>query len=90
MVSEFKRRRDLVVGRLHDMGIKCNLPHGAFYVFPSTDNPEKFMEEALKKDVVLVPGTSFGQYGAGHFRISYAASYQDLEEAMDRLESIGW
>lgn len=90
MVSEFKRRRDLVVGRLRDMGIHCNLPHGAFYVFPSTDNPEKFVEEALKKDVVLVPGTSFGQYGAGHFRISYAASYQDLEEAMDRLESIGW
>nr|WP_319374574.1 pyridoxal phosphate-dependent aminotransferase [uncultured Methanobacterium sp.] len=90
MRDEFKRRRDLVVGRLHNMGIKCNLPHGAFYVLPSIENPEQFVEEALKKDVVLVPGSSFGQYGEGHFRISYAASYKDLVEAMDRLESLDW
>jgi len=90
MRDEFKRRRDLVVGRLRGMGIKCNLPHGAFYVLPSIENPEQFVEEALKKDVVLVPGSSFGQYGEGHFRISYAASYEDLVEAMDRLESLNW
>ena len=88
MVKEFKRRRDLVVERLQGMGINCNLPQGAFYVLPQIENPELFVEEALKKDVVLVPGTSFGKYGKGHFRISYAASYEDLTEAMDRLESI--
>jgi aspartate aminotransferase len=70
------------------MGIKCNQPHGAFYVFPSIDDPERLVEEALKKDVVLVPGNSFGKHGEGHFRISYATSYEDLEEAMDRLESL--
>jgi aspartate aminotransferase len=90
MVAEFKRRRDLVVKRLNDMGINCRQPHGAFYVFPTVDNPEKLVEEALKKDVVLVPGTSFGKYGAGHFRISYAASYEDLEKSMDRLESLNF
>ncbi|EKQ52702.1 MAG: aspartate/tyrosine/aromatic aminotransferase [Methanobacterium sp. Maddingley MBC34] len=90
MRDEFQRRRDLVVGRLHDMGIECNQPNGAFYVFPRIDNPEKFTEAALKKDVVLVPGFSFGKYGEGHFRISYAASYEDLQEAMDRLESMEW
>jgi len=90
MRDEFQRRRDLVVGRLRDMGIECNLPHGAFYVFPRMDNPEKFVEAALKKDVVLVPGSSFGKYGEGHFRISYATSYEDLQEAMDRLESLNW
>ena len=88
MVGEFKRRRDLVVERLHSMGIKCNQPQGAFYVFPSIENPERLVEEALKKDVVLVPGNSFGKYGEGHFRISYATSYEDLEESMDRLESL--
>lgn len=88
MVKEFKRRRDLVVERLQGMGIDCRKPEGAFYVFPAFDNPEKLVEEALKKDVVLVPGNSFGRYGEGHFRISYAASYEDLKEAMDRLESI--
>lgn len=88
MVGEFERRRDLVVKRLRNMGITCNQPHGAFYVFPSIENPERLVEEALKKDVVLVPGTSFGKKGEGHFRISYAASYEDLEEAMNRLESL--
>ncbi|BDZ69157.1 hypothetical protein GCM10025860_26050 [Methanobacterium ferruginis] len=88
MVKEFKRRRALVVGRLRGMGINCREPQGAFYVFPSIDNPERLVEEALKKDVVLVPGTSFGKYGEGHFRISYATSYEDLEEAMNRLESL--
>ena len=90
MRDEFKRRRDLVVGRLRSMGIDCHQPHGAFYVFPSAENPEKLVEEALKKDVVLVPGSSFGKYGEGHFRISYAASYQDLEKSMDQLESLHW
>ena len=88
MVREFERRRDLVVGRLQGMGIKCNQPQGAFYVLPEIDNPENLVEEALKKDVVLVPGTSFGKFGEGHFRISYAASYEDLELAMDVLESL--
>jgi aspartate aminotransferase len=88
MVDEFERRRDLVVNRLRNMGINCNQPHGAFYVFPKIENPERLVEEALKKDVVLVPGTSFGKKGEGHFRISYAASYEDLEESMNRLESL--
>ncbi|BDZ71836.1 hypothetical protein GCM10025861_23530 [Methanobacterium petrolearium] len=61
---------------------------GSILRLPPIDNPEKLVEEALKKDVVLVPGTSFGKYGEGHFRISYATSYEDLKEAMDRLESL--
>jgi aspartate aminotransferase len=88
MVREFERRRDMVVERLRGMGIKCSQPQGAFYVLPRIENPELLVEKALKKNVVLVPGTSFGKYVKGHFRISYAASYEDLTEAMDRLESI--
>ena len=49
MVGEFERRRNLVLERLRDMGIKCNQPQGAFYVFPSIENPEKLVLEALKK-----------------------------------------
>jgi aspartate aminotransferase len=88
MVSEFRRRRDLVMECLRGMGIDCNKPYGAFYVFPAIKNPEAFVEEALKKDVILVPGSSFGKYGEGHFRLSYANSYDEIEEAMNRLESI--
>jgi aspartate aminotransferase len=90
MVGEFQKRRDLVVSRLNSMGIECNLPQGAFYVFPQVRDPELFVAEALKVGVVLVPGKSFGSHGTDHFRLSYAASYPDLVDAMDRLEALGW
>jgi len=88
MVAEFRKRRDMVVDRLNDMGIECKNPQGAFYVFPKVDDPVLFVEKALEQGVVLVPGTSFGRFGAGHFRLSYAASYTDLLECMDRLEAV--
>ncbi|MCE5275250.1 MAG: pyridoxal phosphate-dependent aminotransferase [Deltaproteobacteria bacterium] len=88
MVAEFQKRRNLVVSRLNHMGLECNMPQGAFYVFPQVRDPDLFVAEALKRGVVLVPGASFGGHGAGHFRLSYAASYPDLEESMDRLESL--
>jgi aspartate aminotransferase len=88
MVREFKRRRDLVVSRLNDMGIECIEPHGAFYVFPKVDNPYEFVVEGLKKGVVMVPGRAFGFHGKDHVRMSYATSYSHLEQALDRLESM--
>ena len=87
MVSEFKKRRDLVIKRLSKMGIECPVPEGAFYVFPRVDNPEKFVSDGLKKGVVMVNGKAFGEHGSNHVRLSYATAYDKLEEAMDRLES---
>lgn len=88
MVNEFRRRRDLVIRRLEEMGIHCNTPHGAFYVLFPVVNPNYFVLEALKRDVILVPGNSFGSYGEGHVRLSYATAYQQIEEAMDRIQEI--
>lgn len=88
MLTEFKRRRDLVVKRLNKMGIRIKAPKGAFYVFPKVPNSQEFVNEAIKKGVIIVNGSSFGKCGEGHFRISYAASYEKLVEAMGRLESI--
>ena len=87
MVSEFKRRRDLVVKRLNGMGVACPKPHGAFYVFPEVDNPQEFVGESLKKGVVMVQGKAFGKYGENHVRMSYSTSLNQLKDAMDRLES---
>jgi aminotransferase len=92
MVQEFDRRRHLVNERLDEIeGFRCGLPKGAFYVFPNMkdfDMPsEKFTEFLLRKArVSTVPGTAFGSYGEGHIRISYAAAYQQLEEALNRIE----
>ncbi|HEY0196707.1 MAG TPA: pyridoxal phosphate-dependent aminotransferase [Methanobacterium sp.] len=88
MVKEFRRRRDLIVSRLRNMGISCVEPKGAFYVFPKVKFPEVFVVNALKKDVILVPGISCGIYGEDHVRLSYATSYEEIKEAMDRLEEI--
>ncbi|MGB9675791.1 MAG: pyridoxal phosphate-dependent aminotransferase [Candidatus Bathyarchaeales archaeon] len=92
MVREFDKRRRLVHKRLNEIGgFDCALPRGAFYVFPSIENfgmPSEQFSEYLAREahVLTVSGSSFGRYGEGYIRISYAASYEQLEEAMNRIE----
>jgi aminotransferase len=89
MVTEYDRRRKMVVGALNDMGLPCPEPHGAFYAFPqigsSGMNDETFAERLLMEErVAVIPGSAFGEAGAGHVRICYAQRYELLEEAMER------
>lgn len=92
MVREFDRRRLMVHRRLSAIeGFQCSLPKGAFYVFPdirkfgmSSEDFADFLSKEAK--VITVPGTAFGSNGEGYIRISYASSYEQLEEAMDRIE----
>lgn len=85
MVSEFKRRRDLIVTRLNDMGYETVNAEGAFYVFPKIED-ENFVMKAAKAGVITVPGIAFGSNGKGHVRMSYANSYENIEKAMNILE----
>jgi aminotransferase len=91
MVAEYDRRRQMVVARLNAMGLPCPEPEGAFYAFPrigSTGmNDETFAERLLMEErVAVIPGSAFGEAGAGHIRICYAQNYELLTEAMDRTE----
>jgi aminotransferase len=91
MVSEYDRRRHLLLQRLGAMGLPCPPPRGAFYVFPNIGgtgmNDETFAERLLMEErVAVIPGSAFGEAGAGHVRICYAQRYDLLEEAMDRME----
>jgi len=92
MVKEFDRRRRLVYKRLNEIeGFNCALPKGAFYVFPnikgSGKSSEEFAEFLVREaHVTVVPGSAFGSYGEGYIRISYAAAYEQLEEALNRIE----
>lgn len=88
MVSEFERRRDLITGRLIDMGYETPIPDGAFYVYPKIDNPMEFVRKASEAGVITVPGLPFGRNGDMHVRMSYANSYENIEKAMDILETI--
>lgn len=93
MVREFDERRQLVNKRLIEIeGFNCVVPKGAFYVFPNIEafgmSSEDFAQFLLKEGrVTVVPGSAFGHYGEGYIRISYAASYEQLEEAFNRMES---
>ena len=92
MVREFDRRRRLIYKRLNEIeGFHCTLPSGAFYVFPNVKNfglsSEEFAEFLVRgAQVTMVPGSAFGSYGEGYIRISYAAAYEQLEEALNRIE----
>lgn len=91
MRNEYNRRRNLIVKRLNELGLRTRLPDGAFYTFSSIDNYSKnsfkFAHEVLKKaKVAVVPGTEFGRYGEGYIRCSYATKYELIEKAMERLE----
>lgn len=85
MVSEFQRRRDLIVSRLNEMGYETVNAEGAFYVFPKIED-EDFVMKAAKAGVITVPGIAFGSNGKGHVRMSYANSYENIEKAMNLLE----
>ncbi len=81
MVAAFEERRDVVLDGLADMGLRTPTPKGAFYAMPAV--PEGWVDEVIDRGVVLVPGEAFGEAGAGHARISYAASLAELEEALE-------
>jgi aminotransferase len=91
MITEYNHRRRLIVKRLNEIGLSCFEPKGAFYAFPSIESTgltsEEFSMKLLKeKKVAVVPGNAFGEAGDGFIRCAYAASMEDIEEAMDRIE----
>lgn len=90
MVREYNRRRRLMVDGFRKAGLDCFEPLGAFYVFPciaSTGmSSDEFCEKLLMEEKVLVvPGTAFGDCGAGFIRATYASSVENIIEAMKRI-----
>jgi aspartate aminotransferase len=91
MTAEFRRRRDAIVGSLQRIpGVRCHLPDGAFYAFPDVRAlpvPAAQLADRLlaEEGVALLDGQGFGEGGAGHLRLSYAASLESLDEAAHRL-----
>ena len=91
MRDEYNRRRRVIVKGLREAGLTCFEPTGAFYAFPCIEglglSCEEFCEKFLmEKRVAIVPGSAFGKCGEGHVRISYAASMENIQEAMRRLK----
>lgn len=91
MVRTFDERREIIVRGLNDLpGLSCRDPGGAFYVFPNITECGQSAREIQNHwledlGVATVAGTSFGSYGEGYIRFSYAASTEEIEEALDRI-----
>ena len=92
MVSAFEERRQVIVDGLNGLaGVTCGDPMGAFYTFPNitgtgltaADLQNQMLEQA---GVATVAGTSFGAYGEGYIRFSYAASLEEIKEAIQRID----
>lgn len=92
MRNRFRARRDVMVEGLNRIpGFRCHTPQGAFYAFPDIEGVGRdadwlatyLLEEA---GVALLPGTGFGANGAGHLRLSYANSMENIEKALGRID----
>ena len=91
MREEYDRRRRLLVDGLNRLGLSTFEPRGAFYAFPRITSTglssDEFTERLLREEkVAVVPGNAFGPSGEGHVRACYATSYEQLEEALRRIE----
>lgn len=93
MNAEFKKRRDYFAERINRIkGFRCNVPKGAFYMFPNitgTGWKSKPLADALLDEagVAALSGTSFGAYGEGYLRFSIANSLENISKALDRVEA---
>ncbi|CAN5823729.1 aminotransferase class I/II-fold pyridoxal phosphate-dependent enzyme [soil metagenome] len=91
MVAEYDRRRQMFVAGLERIGLPTVEPRGAFYAFPRISgtglSSEAFSERLLSEHhVAVIPGGAFGAPGEGYVRASLATSYEQLEEALVRIE----
>ncbi|HHD2753482.1 TPA: aminotransferase class I/II-fold pyridoxal phosphate-dependent enzyme [Clostridium perfringens] len=90
MAREYNRRRRVLVEGFRSMGLDCFEPLGALYVFPCIKSTgmssDEFCEKLLLEEKVLaVPGNAFGECGEGFIRACYAASMEDIMEAIKRI-----
>ena len=92
MVEYYDRNRKLIVEGLNRIkGFSCHNPKGAFYVFPNIQgfgmSSRECAEYILEKThVVTSPGDAFGPDGEGYIRICYASKYEQIKEALERME----
>jgi aspartate/methionine/tyrosine aminotransferase len=94
MVADFRRRRDAIVEGMNAIpGFTCARPAGAFYVFPNitrTGHGSKALADKLldQGGVACLSGASFGEFGEGYLRFSYANSMENIQEALRRIASV--
>ena len=87
-ISVYKGNRDRLYGALMEMGYTCVYPDGAFYLFMKTPEPdaEAFCRRAMKENLLVVPGDSFGT--PGYVRLAYCVSPDVIERALPTFRAL--
>jgi len=94
MMKEFDERRKLIHAGLNNLpGVECSLPGGAFYVFPKVIgtgmNGEEFVKKCMyEAGVAIVPGTAFGKTSQDYARFSFAASKENISQALEKIDKM--
>ena len=88
--GEYRKRRDLLVAGLCEVGLECEPPAGAFYAFPNVEKIHKNSRTAAqilldKAHVATIPGVVFGAQGEGHLRFGYAITIKEIEDCVEAL-----
>jgi len=88
--AEYRKRRDLIVAGLNEVGLECPPPAGAFYAFPSVEKIHKKSRTAAqilldKAHIATIPGSVFGAQGEGHLRFGYAITVPEIEACVEAL-----
>ncbi|NLH97474.1 MAG: pyridoxal phosphate-dependent aminotransferase [Clostridiaceae bacterium] len=87
-VDVYKKRRDMLYEIVTKAGFKCIKPQGAFYLFPQSpiEDDVKFCSEALKYNMIIVPGTGFGF--RGFFRLAYCVDEKTIVNSQKAFEAL--
>lgn len=88
--QEYRKRRDLLVSALNEVGLECEPPAGAFYAFPNVEKINKISRTAAqilleKAHIATIPGSVFGAQGEGHLRFGYAITVKEIEDCVEAL-----
>jgi aspartate aminotransferase len=88
--EEYRKRRDLIVAGLNEVGLECAPPAGAFYAFPNVEKVHKNSMTAAqilleKAHIATIPGSAFGAQGEGHLRFGYAVTIEEIEGCVEAL-----
>ncbi len=88
--EEYRKRRDLLVSALNEVGLECEPPAGAFYAFPNVEKINRNSRIASqilleKAHIATIPGSVFGAQGEGHLRFGYAITIKEIDACVDAL-----
>jgi len=88
--EEYRKRRDLLLAGLNEVGLHCEPPAGAFYAFPNVEKISKNSRTAAqilleKAHIATIPGSVFGAQGEGHLRFGYAITIKEIEDCVEAL-----